>query len=169
MIAFEPILAGVPRVMILGSMPSQISLKENQYYAHPRNSFWWIMSELFEFDLSISYLERRFALQSAGIAVWDVLHDCERKGSLDSAIVKSSERSNDFDLLFTRYPSISKVVFNGAAAQTIFARHNKQLIQLIKQTRPNFQWHRCPSTSPAHASISKHDKLKTWRLCLSDS
>ncbi len=168
MIAFEPILAGAPSVMILGSMPSQVSLQENQYYAHPRNSFWWIMSQLFEFDLGISYGERRLALQSAGVAVWDVLHDCERKGSLDSAIVKSSERSNDFDLLFTRYPSISKVIFNGAAAEAIFARHNKKLIQHLKQTRPDFQWHRCPSTSPAHASISKHDKLKAWRLSIRD-
>ncbi|MBL4671571.1 MAG: DNA-deoxyinosine glycosylase [Arenicella sp.] len=153
-------------MMILGSMPSQISLQENQYYAHPRNSFWWIMSELFEFDFSMSYLERCLALESAGVAVWDVLHNCERKGSLDSAIVKRSERSNDFDLLLTRYPSISKVIFNGAAAQTIFARHNERLTQFIKQTRPDFRWHRCPSTSPAHASISKHDKLKAWRLCL---
>jgi hypoxanthine-DNA glycosylase len=166
MIAFEPILAGAPRVMILGSMPSQISLQENQYYAHPRNSFWWIMSQLFEFDLSISYRDRRLALENAGVAVWDVLHACERKGSLDSAIVKSSERSNDFDLLLARYPSISNVIFNGAAAHAIFARHNKKLIQRITQTRPDFKWHRCPSTSPAHASVSKHDKLKAWRLCL---
>lgn len=166
MAAFEPIIAGSPTSLVLGSMPSQVSLQENQYYAHPRNSFWWIMSKLFDFDLSISYLERCVALQAAGVAVWDVLHDCERKGSLDSAIVKSSEKSNDFDLLLARYPSISSVIFNGAAAQTIFVRHNKRLIQRITQTRPDFQWHLCPSTSPAHASVSKHDKLKVWRLYL---
>ena len=154
--------------MILGSMPSQKSLQEKQYYAHPRNSFWWIMSQLFDFDLSISYLERCLALQNAGVAVWDVLHDCQRKGSLDSAIVKSSEQSNDFDLLLTRYPSISTVIFNGAAAETIFVRHNKKLIQHIKQARTDFHWYRCPSTSPAHASLSKHDKLRAWRLRLED-
>ncbi|MGK0373876.1 MAG: hypoxanthine-DNA glycosylase [Arenicella sp.] len=166
MAAFEPILAGAPRLLILGSMPSQISLRENQYYANPRNAFWWIMSQLFEFDLDMGYRDRIFALESVGVAVWDVLYDCERKGSLDSAIVTNSEQPNDFELLFARYPTISKVIFNGAAAEKIFARHNAKLIQVTKQQRPDLGWHRCPSTSPAHASISKHDKLQAWRLCL---
>lgn len=166
MAAFEPILAAAPKVIILGSMPSQISLTENQYYANPRNAFWWIMSQLFQFDQSIDYLDRSLVLQREGVAVWDVLHDCERKGSLDSAIITSSENPNDFNLLFTRYPSISKVIFNGAAAERIFTRHNAKLIQVTKQKRPDFEWHRCPSTSPAHASVSRHDKLIIWRRCL---
>ncbi|MFT6407765.1 MAG: hypoxanthine-DNA glycosylase [Arenicella sp.] len=166
MAAFKPILGASPKLIILGSMPSQISLRENQYYAHPRNAFWWIMSQLFAFELSLDYHQRSLALQSAGVAVWDVLSDCERQGSLDSAIVKGTEQLNDFSALFSRYPSISKVIFNGAAAETIFTRHNKKLIQVIGQSRPEFKWHRCPSTSPAHASSSKHDKLHAWRCCL---
>jgi TDG/mug DNA glycosylase family protein len=166
MTAFSPIIGIEPKLLILGSMPSQISLRDNQYYANPRNAFWWIMSKLFTFEFSIGYRQRSLALQNEGVAVWDVLHDCERKGSLDSAIVKASEQSNDFDRLFSSYPSISKVIFNGAAAETIFTRHNGPLIQTVAQTRPEFRWHRCPSTSPAHASVSKHDKLEAWRYCL---
>jgi len=163
MAGFEPILGTEPQVLILGSMPSQISLQTDQYYANPRNAFWWIMSELFRFDLNLDYHSRSLKLLEAGIAVWDVLHDCQRPGSLDSAIVKNSEVPNDFSALLDSHPSISHVVFNGAAAETIFRRHNKVLIEDYKERKPSFAWHRCPSTSPAHASINKHDKLNAWR------
>ncbi len=166
--AFAPILGETPKILILGSMPSRISLHERQYYANPRNAFWWTMSELFGFDMSLDYHSKTQALVGSGVAVWDVLFDCERPGSLDSAIVRKSEVANDFKLFFDRYPSISRVIFNGAAAETLFHRHHKSLIQTIKRTRSDFSWNRCPSTSPAHASLSKHDKLIAWRDSLID-
>ncbi len=163
MAAFEPLLGSDPNVLILGSMPSQISLLEKQYYANPRNAFWWIMSEILQFDLRLDYARRSEALTHAGIAVWDVLYDCERPGSLDSAIVKESEVVNDFGAFFAQHDSLTRVVFNGAAAERIFKRHFEHLMQKTLESKPAFQWHRCPSTSPAHASISKHDKLRIWR------
>lgn len=163
MAAFAPIFGVTPKILILGSMPSQISIKENQYYGNPRNAFWWIMSELFNFDLTLNYRSRCIALGRSGIAVWDVLYDCERPGSLDSAIVKGSEQPNDFRAFFRAHPSLLKVVFNGKASATLFARQQKNFIQDITQTQPNFEWCRCPSTSPAHASITRHDKLEAWR------
>ena len=163
MAAFEPLLGSNPTVLILGSMPSQISLTKNEYYANSRNTFWWIMSQVFEFDLGLDYHLRSIALVQSGIAVWDVLHDCERPGSLDSSIVKNSEVVNDFAEFFDQHSSLSRVIFNGATAELIFRRHQKKLIEEINNTRPNFEWHRCPSTSPAHASMTKHDKLKAWQ------
>jgi len=163
MAAFEPILGSNPKVLILGSMPSKISLFEKQYYANPRNAFWWIMSEILQFDLRLDYARRSKTLTQSGIAVWDVLYDCERPGSLDSAIVKASEVANDFDTFFAHHGSLTRVVFNGIAAERIFKRHHRHLIQNTLENKPTFQWHRCPSTSPAHASMTKHDKLKVWR------
>lgn len=163
MAAFAPILGTEPKILILGSMPSRISLREDQYYANPRNAFWWIMSELFNVDLTWDYQSRSLALAKSGVAVWDVLYDCERPGSLDSAIVKSSEVPNDFRMFFDNHPSISRVIFNGATSEALFRRHHKSLIEDINRIRTDFAWCRCPSTSPAHASISKHDKLESWR------
>ena len=121
------------------------------------------MAQLYEFDVSSSYQIRCNLLEESGVAVWDVLHDCVRPGSLDSAIERSSEVSNDFTALFAANTSISRVIFNGAAAYAIFKRHNKLLLEQLAKQRDDFKWECCPSTSPAHASMSKHDKLLVWR------
>jgi len=166
MVAFAPILGDNPNTLILGSMPSQISLIKGQYYANPRNSFWWIMSEIFDIDLAWDYHLRSEKLARCGVAVWDVLYDCERPGSLDSAIVKTSEVANNFTAFFNKHASLSRVIFNGTAAEKIFVRHHKYLISELSSAKPTFEWHRCPSTSPAHANMSKHDKLRVWHNCV---
>jgi TDG/mug DNA glycosylase family protein len=166
MSGFEPIIGVDSEVLILGSMPSVISLDKAEYYAHSRNCFWWIMSEIYNFDINQSYDQRCELLLQNKIAVWDVLHDCERQGSLDSAIVRNSEVVNDFQKLFLNYTSLTKVIFNGAAAERIFKRY---VAKLKVNQSIDFQiekWHRCPSTSPAHASLTKQSKLHSWSLAL---
>jgi len=164
--AFAPIIGNKPTVLVLGSMPGQASLDHQEYYAHPRNSFWWIMSELCKFDLAIDYDARCSALKSAGFSVWDVLYDCARPGSLDSAIVRDSERANDFEHFFRSHTFINRLIFNGAAAHAIFKRHHKGLLERLVTQNSGFKWACCPSTSPAHASVSKYDKLAAWRTAI---
>ncbi|WP_338067626.1 uracil-DNA glycosylase family protein [Algoriella xinjiangensis] len=41
--SFLPILSNEPRILILGSLPGDLSIKKNQYYAHPQNRFWKIL------------------------------------------------------------------------------------------------------------------------------
>lgn len=124
------------------------------------------MSELCGFNLDIDYQARCSALRAAGVSVWDVLHDCARPGSLDSSIVRDSERVNDFDGFFQIHTSINRLIFNGAAAHTIFKRHQKNLLEQLAEQHSDFKWARCPSTSPAHASISRYDKLSIWRAAI---
>jgi len=164
MASFTPIIGTSPRVLILGSMPSQMSLSEQQYYANPRNAFWWLMAELLERPLPSRYDDRMELLKLAGIAVWDVLYNCDRPGSLDTSIVRSSEQANDIDGLLASYPSIRLVGFNGVAAKAIFKRHREPGILQLSGVK----FVQLPSTSPAHASLTRVDKLNAWRAALSD-
>src|SRR5258706_6926573 len=98
--SFPPMVSRHSKVLVLGSMPGQASLRAGQYYAHPRNAFWRIMGSLFGAGPSLPYAERTARLQSAGIALWDVLQACVRPGSLDASI--TDEVANHFPALFAR-------------------------------------------------------------------
>ncbi|AXI02764.1 DNA-deoxyinosine glycosylase [Aquirhabdus parva] len=159
--SFEPVISDSARVLILGSMPGVKSLTEEQYYAHPQNAFWRVMSLLLDIDQDASYPEKLMHLKSSGIALWDVLRTCQRHGSLDSSIVPETETENDFKTLFQNYPKIRHVFFNGAKAEASFKRH-----ALAKVKSFNIEYLRLPSTSPAHAGMSFEAKLDAWRIVL---
>ena len=100
--SFPPIVSERSKLIILGSMPGELSLKAGQYYAHPRNAFWDIMGELFGAGPSLPYQERVAILQSVGVALWDSLQACTRPGSLDASITE--EVANDFHGLVRQVP-----------------------------------------------------------------
>jgi len=161
---FLPILGESPLVLILGSMPSIKSLESQQYYAHPQNTFWWIMSELFDFDLLEPYGVRTELLKQEKVAVWDVIQACHRPGSLDSAIDSSSIQANDFSDLLSKNSSIKLVIFNGQAAQKIFKKYVLQN-NVVESTAHDFSgdFLVMPSTSPANAATKREMKLQRWR------
>jgi hypoxanthine-DNA glycosylase len=156
-----PLLHGLPPIiddaasaLILGNMPSVMSLGAQEYYANPRNAFWRITGEIFGFEPSAPYEVRTAALRAHGVAVWDVLRSCRRVGSLDSAVQPDSMVANDFRQLSERYPRITRVFFNGAAAEKNFNR--------LVRVAPDFQYRRLPSTSPAQ-TMPYAEKLAAWR------
>ncbi|MCJ0978169.1 DNA-deoxyinosine glycosylase [Rhodococcus sp. ARC_M12] len=153
--SFEPILGRGATTLILGSMPGVASLAAQQYYAHPRNAFWPIMGALFDAGPELLYDERTERLRRNGVAVWDVLKLCTRKGSLDSAIIESSIVANDFETLFAENPGIDRVLFNGAKADESYRRH-------ATAVTPHVTFTRLPSTSPAHASLNLDAKTRAW-------
>jgi hypoxanthine-DNA glycosylase len=140
-------------------MPGKESLKRNQYYAHPQNAFWKIMGELVGAQRGLPYNERLQKLTAAHIALWDVLKTCEREGSLDSDI--QNETANDFVSFFRKHPLFTHVFFNGAKAEQSF---NKFV--LGKQSLPQLEFTRLPSTSPAHAGMCYAEKLKAWNKAM---
>ncbi len=152
-----PIADTAARTLILGNMPSVMSLATQQYYGNPRNAFWRITGAIFSFDATAEYAVRTVALRGCGVAVWDVLRSCRREGSLDSAIEPDSMVANDFAAFFDAHPAIDRVFFNGAAAEKNFAR-----LAGIDLWLPH---RRLPSTSPAQ-TMRYEDKLAAWRDAL---
>jgi hypoxanthine-DNA glycosylase len=161
---FNPIMGERPHILILGTMPGLASLDAQQYYAHPRNAFWPIMSELFAFDLALDYEERCLILKQKQVMVWDVLHTCYRLGSLDQDIDLNSLQCNTFESLFLNEPQLQNVWFNGQKAHQLFKRH----IQLNLGDLVPHHLHVLPSTSPAHAVLSFQDKRKLWKKAYCD-
>ncbi|OBA77921.1 DNA-deoxyinosine glycosylase [Mycobacterium sp. 1164966.3] len=151
---FPPVVDRRAKVLILGSFPSAKSLLARQYYANPRNAFWPITSALFGFDVTAPYDERLAALLSHGLALWDVLRACRRRGSSDSAIDPKSLMVNDFGRLFADHPGIARVYFNGAKAADLFGR--------LANAPDGIRCQRLPSTSPAHATRFSV-KLASWQ------
>ena len=160
-IGFKPIIAGKPKILILGSMPSATSLQQQQYYAHPRNLFWQLMSSILQFPNDLPYKDKTRQLIEHRIALWDVIERCERQGSLDTAIVNDSIIINDFNALFATYPSITHIFFNGRKAESEF---RKRVIPVLHGVTGKINYHTLPSTSPANAGTSKQDKLRQWSL-----
>jgi hypoxanthine-DNA glycosylase len=147
-----PVIAPDTRLVILGSFPGAASLAAQQYYGHPRNNLWPLLSALWDEDLvALSYPQRLGALRRHRTGLWDVYRSCEREGSLDSAI--RAPVPNDLAQLRRLAPGLRAVVHNGAES----ARSRRITEQL------GVDVHTLPSTSPANASWSFERKLAAWR------
>ncbi|MCA9238784.1 MAG: DNA-deoxyinosine glycosylase [Planctomycetales bacterium] len=162
--SFPPIVGPRARLLILGSMPGAASLAAGEYYAHPRNAFWRLMGDLYGADPEAPYDWRCQKLAAAGVAVWDVLRECRRAGSLDANILAESEQANDFLGFLTRYVTIDRIYFNGHKAHAAFRRH--ALAALPAGVVERLTLTRLPSTSPAHAGRSYEEKLAAWKGAL---
>lgn len=157
--SFAPIADSSAQILILGSMPGVQSLNALQYYAHKQNAFWRIMADVIGFSSTLGYEERTKKLLEHHVALWDVLHSCERTGSLDSAIVEAVV--NDFQTFYIRHPNIRHVYFNGSTAERYY-----RLYVLPQLNVTNTPCQRLPSTSPAHASLSYQQKLAIWKAAI---
>ena len=110
-----------------------------------------------------AYEERIRELLHHGIALWDVLAQCERPGSLDSAIRPASEIANDIQGLLRDHPSIRRILLNGGKAEQAFSRHIRRALDdtLLQRLLVS----RVPSTSPAHA-VPFPEKLEAWQRAI---
>ncbi len=157
LVGLPPVAGPGARLLVLGSFPGGLSLAQARYYAHPRNQFWPILGRLLGEPLpELAYEARLARLVARGVALWDALGACRRRGSLDAAI--RDARGNAFDALLASQPALGAVAFNGATAA---------------KAEPGFAarglaTYRMPSTSPAHAGLSFEAKLARWRVLVDD-
>ena len=157
--SFAPILRRDARILVLGSLPGRRSLAESQYYAHPQNAFWRVMHDVL--GVSGDYGERCEAILDRGVAVWDVLQESVRPGSMDADIRIEDSQANDFKGLFERTPELVRVCFNGRKAAALYGR-------FVGDTAAprDFEYLTLPSTSPAYAAMPYTEKLERWRAAL---
>ena len=147
-----PVVDANTRLVVLGSFPGVASLVAQQYYGHPRNHFWPILSSIWKVELMpLAYAQRIETIRARGLGLWDVYDRCEREGSLDSAITHA--QFNDLASLKVRAPRLQAVAHNGAESARAL-KHTQSLGVAV---------HRLPSTSPANASWSFARKLAAWR------
>jgi hypoxanthine-DNA glycosylase len=147
-----PVVGRHTRLVLLGSFPGAASLAAGQYYAHPRNQFWPLLSSLLGEELvPLAYAQRLQRLRVHGLGLWDVIAECRRDGSLDSAI--RDARYNDLASLRRRAPQLVAVAHNGGES----ARAMPLTAAL------GLAVYRLPSSSPANASWSFERKLAAWR------
>ena len=102
---FAPVIDKHTAILILGSFPGAASLQAQEYYAHPRNQFWRLLSAVLGEELmDLPYPVRLKRLRARRVGLWDVVGACTREGSLDSAI--RNAQANDFSALKHRCPSL---------------------------------------------------------------
>jgi len=162
---FAPIYRADARVLVLGSMPGAASLQAAQYYAHPRNAFWSIMDSVCGAGVALPYAQRLQRLRQAGIALWDVLQQCQRDGSLDSNIRQRGMQVNDFSTVLRECTQLRCICLNGGKAAALFHRH--VVLQMHSNAASAERWQQIklltmPSTSPAYAAMPTARKHAIW-------
>lgn len=148
----SPVIGDGPRVLVLGSFPSERSLVSGEYYANRRNQFWPLLGAVLDFDADAPYESRIAAVKSHRLALWDVVHSCRRVGSMDAKIDRKTLVVNDFDALLGEHPGIDRIFVNGLTAFELFERHVQTSLPVV----------RLPSSSGA-LPMSFADKLTRWR------
>ncbi|MCL6698314.1 DNA-deoxyinosine glycosylase [Sphingomonas sp. NSE70-1] len=147
-----PAGSGDATLLILGSLPGEASLKAQRYYAHPQNQFWRLLGHSIGEELdAIGYADRLDRLAARRIALWDVVGEASRSGSLDGAIRGATP--NQLRDYAAKHTDLRAIAFNGKTAARIGRAALGDLagVELID----------LPSSSPAF-TLSFAEKAKRW-------
>jgi double-stranded uracil-DNA glycosylase len=151
----QPIVGSRTDVLILGSFPGEMSLRKQEYYAHPRNLFWDIMECIVGTGRNKDYPSRIQHLKNSGICLWDVLKSCNRDGSLDTRI--RNGHVNNFNSFLSKH-KVRVIFFNGKKSAEAFNRN------VVPGLKYSINSHALPSTSPANTRMTKEEKFRRWCL-----
>lgn len=151
-----PVINNTIRILILGSLPGDTSLLCKQYYAHPQNKFWKLISAIINVDITIcTYQMKLDTLLKNSIGLWDVIAQAKRKGSLDNKIYDYT--NNNLISLLNKLPYLVTIGFNGSTATRIG-------MKILKNKKSQYKIISLPSSSAAY-TIPYSYKLSTW-MCL---
>ncbi len=140
------------RVLVLGSFPSPKSREGQFNYGHPQNRFWRVLAQLAEEELPATNEEKRAFCLRHGIALWDVIAECDIQGASDTSI--RNARPNELSRI-THAAPIEAVFCTGAKAHQLYRRLGCEKECGLPATR-------LPSTSPANAACSMEQLLEAY-------
>ncbi len=150
--SIPPFFDSESRILILGSLPSVGSRKAGFYYAYRTNRFFRILSILFKEDEPLSTEERKAFLKRHRIALFDVIKECDIKGSSDSSIRNAVV--NDFSFI-RKHSSIVQVFTTGTLADSLYRKYvGNDNIPL-------------PSPSAANAQMNLEKLVQAYSIILS--
>lgn len=151
---FPPLIDENTKVLVLGTMPGDMSISTGEYYANPTNQFWKIIFRIFNSGESfLTYKDKTDLLLKNRMGLWDVLYRANRAGSLDANI--QNEEFNDFEQLFIDFPQIRAIIFNGQKPANYF--------KVYRNISNDMEYYILPSTSSANTKKTFERKFQEWK------
>lgn len=147
-----PLYSKNSEILILGSFPSVKSRENEFFYAHPQNRFWKVLSAVFNSPLPQNTDEKKELVLKNKLALFDVIKQCDIKGSGDSTI--NNVIPNDLSPILDN-SDIKRIILNGKTAEKYY---KKYLLPVI-----NIDYVTLPSTSPANAAYSLDRLIEEWK------
>lgn len=148
-----PLYSASSSVLILGSFPSVKSREQEFFYGHPQNRFWRVIAAVYGTSVPTAAEEKKKLILSNGLALWDVIAECEIEGSSDSSI--SAVKPNDISIILNNCP-VKRIFVNGKTAEKYYIKYIQPKIGLKAVC--------LPSTSPANAAWSFERLCEAWKV-----
>lgn len=139
-------------VLLLGSFPSPKSRQYGFNYGHPQNRFWRVLAQLACEDVPVTNDDKREFCLRYGIALWDVIAECDIEGASDASI--RNAKPNKLSLI-TKSAPIETVFCTGAKAYQLYAR-------LGCEQECGLPAIKLPSTSPANAAFGMERLVEAY-------
>ena len=150
---FGPVYDANSKILILGSFPSVKSREAAFFYGHPQNRFWPLMGRILEREVPSAPEGRKRLMLEEGIALWDVIEECDIVGSSDSSI--RNVLPVDIMRILNAAP-IGEIYCNGATSFKLFMKYLNPVCGRIPV--------KLPSTSPANAACSLDRLYSEWKV-----
>ena len=152
---FGPLYDRDSRILILGSFPSVASRQQDFYYGHPYNRFWKVLASLFDEKVPKTIEEKKSLLKRHHIALYDVIKECDIKGSSDSSIRNAVP--TDLKEILDK-SMIRRVYCNGKLSGSLYKRYQEKDTGIEARI--------LPSTSPANAAYGMKELMECWKEIL---
>lgn len=152
---FVPVYNKFSKILILGSLPSIVSVERGFYYMHPQNRFWKVLSNIYKEDAySMDIEDKTDFILKHHLALYDVIQSCTIDQSKDASI--EDVICNDVKSIL-KNSHIEKIILNGSKASALFLKAYPDLKNIAIGL---------PSTSSANAKLSLEELTILWEEAL---